>query len=90
MPAGGQSGKGTRNPARKLAGSCMPTDSSSAVTLVLQAAVGGGREAAKLLPLVYEELRKLARARMASSSSPMATSNWSSRSQNLLPARPAA
>ncbi len=44
----------------------MPTDPSSAVTLVLKAAVGGDREAAaRLLPLVYEELRKLARARMA-------------------------
>ncbi len=44
----------------------MPTDDSRAVTLVLKAAAGGDREAAaKLLPLVYEELRKLARARMA-------------------------
>ncbi len=44
----------------------MPTDSSSAVTLVLKAAVAGDREAAaRLLPLVYEELRTLARARMA-------------------------
>ncbi len=44
----------------------MPADASNAVTLALKAAAGGDREAAaKLLPLVYDELRKLARARMA-------------------------
>ncbi len=44
----------------------MPADASNAVTLALRAAAGGDREAAaKLLPLVYDELRKLARARMA-------------------------
>ncbi len=44
----------------------MPADAPSAVTLVLNAAAAGDREAAaKLLPLVYGELRKLARARMA-------------------------
>ena len=44
----------------------MPTKDSHPVTLVLRAAANGDRDAAsKLLPLVYEELRKLARARMA-------------------------
>lgn len=44
----------------------MPSDTSRAVTAVLNAATAGDREAgAKLLPLVYEELHKLARARMA-------------------------
>ncbi len=44
----------------------MPANASNAVTLALRAAAGGDREAAaKLLPLVYDELRKLARARMA-------------------------
>ena len=44
----------------------MPADASKAVTLFLKAAAGGDREAAtKLLPLLYGELRKLARARMA-------------------------
>ncbi len=45
----------------------MTADAPNAVTLVLNAAAAGDREAgAKLLPLVYGELRKLARARMAS------------------------
>jgi len=48
----------------------MPDPTSEAdferVTLVLQALANGEREAAeRLLPLVYEDLRKLARARMA-------------------------
>ncbi len=44
----------------------MPADAPNAVTLVLRAAAGGDRDAAvKLLPMVYGELRKLARARMA-------------------------
>ena len=45
----------------------MTADAPHEVTLVLNAAAAGDREAgAKLLPLVYGELRKLARARMAS------------------------
>ncbi len=44
----------------------MPPDASAAVTLVLKAAADGDREAAsKLLPLLYDELRTLAHARMA-------------------------
>ncbi len=44
----------------------MPADAPNAVTLVLRAAAEGDRDAAvKLLPMVYGELRKLARARMA-------------------------
>ncbi len=44
----------------------MPAEASKTVTAALQAAAGGDREAAtKLLPLVYGELRKLARAHMA-------------------------
>ncbi len=44
----------------------MPPDASATVTLVLKAAADGDREAAsKLLPLLYDELRKLAHARMA-------------------------
>ncbi len=43
----------------------MPADGSSAVTLVLDAAAGDREAGAKLLPLVYGELRKLARVRMA-------------------------
>ena len=44
----------------------MPADASKAVTLYLEVAAGGDREAAtQLLPLVYGELRKLAKARMA-------------------------
>ena len=44
----------------------VPADASKAVTLYLEAAAGGDREAAtQLLPLVYGELRKLAKARMA-------------------------
>lgn len=39
------------------------------VTLILQQIEGGDRSAAeKLLPLVYDELRKLAAARMAAES----------------------
>jgi RNA polymerase sigma factor (TIGR02999 family) len=37
----------------------------SAVTLILNRAQQGGRNASELLPLVYDELRKLAGARMA-------------------------
>ena len=43
----------------------MPADNSSAITLVLNAAAGDREAGEKLLPLVYGELRKLARARMA-------------------------
>ena len=44
----------------------MRNDSAGAVTAILRAAQEGDREAAaRLLPLVYAELRKLARARMA-------------------------
>ena len=44
----------------------MSADASNEVTLFLHAAAKGDREAsAKLLPVVYGELRKLARARMA-------------------------
>ncbi len=44
----------------------MPPDASAAVTLVLKSAANGDREAAsKLLPLLYDELRRLAYARMA-------------------------
>ena len=44
----------------------MPPDASAAVTLVLKSAADGDREAAsKLLPLLYDELRRLAYARMA-------------------------
>jgi RNA polymerase sigma factor (TIGR02999 family) len=44
----------------------MSADTSRVVTVVLNAAAAGDREAgAKLLPLVYGELHKLARARMA-------------------------
>lgn len=44
----------------------MPGPSSNAVTVVLKAVAAGDREAAaKLLPLVYDELRRLARQRMA-------------------------
>ena len=40
--------------------------SASDVTAILRAAQAGDRDAAaRLLPLVYDELRKLARARMA-------------------------
>lgn len=43
----------------------MPMDVSQTVSRFLDAAAGGDREAAsRLLPLVYTELRKLARARM--------------------------
>jgi RNA polymerase sigma factor (TIGR02999 family) len=44
----------------------MPEHPSDDVTAILRAAQGGdGEAAARLLPLVYDELRKLARARMA-------------------------
>jgi RNA polymerase sigma factor (TIGR02999 family) len=44
----------------------MRNDSAGAVTAILRAAQEGDREAAaRLLPLVYAELRKLAQARMA-------------------------
>ncbi len=44
----------------------MTADAPNAVTLVLNAVAAGDREAGeKLLPLVYGELRKLARARMS-------------------------
>ncbi len=44
----------------------MPADAPGAVTRILKAAVDGDRDAAsRLLPMVYEELRRLARARMA-------------------------
>ncbi len=44
----------------------MSADAPNAVTRVLKAAAEGDLEAAsKLLPLVYDELRRLARARMA-------------------------
>ncbi len=44
----------------------MSADAPNAVTLVLKATADGERGAAsKLLPLVYDELRRLARARMA-------------------------
>jgi RNA polymerase sigma factor (TIGR02999 family) len=44
----------------------MSDDAVRDVTAILKAAQGGDREAAaRLLPLVYAELRKLARARMA-------------------------
>ena len=43
----------------------MPVDQSKPVTRVLQAATDGDAEAARdLLPLVYDELRNLARARL--------------------------
>ena len=43
----------------------MRTHAPNAVTLLLKATAGGDREAAaELLPLVYDELRKLARSRM--------------------------
>jgi RNA polymerase sigma factor (TIGR02999 family) len=41
-------------------------DAMTDVTRLLDAAAAGDRQAADLLPLVYEELRKLAAARMAS------------------------
>jgi RNA polymerase sigma factor (TIGR02999 family) len=44
----------------------MSTDAASEITLVLQAIRrGGGQASAELLPLVYDELRRLAAARMA-------------------------
>ena len=43
----------------------MPADTSKDVTRILKAAAGPREAATKLLPLVYGELRKLARARMA-------------------------
>jgi len=44
----------------------MAPDQNKAVTLVLQAAArGDAKAAAELLPLVYNELRRLARSRMA-------------------------
>src|ERR1700741_2540814 len=44
----------------------MPLNGDSPITVVLQAAQAGDRQAAAdLLPLVYAELRELARARLA-------------------------
>ncbi|MHC5113885.1 MAG: ECF-type sigma factor [Planctomycetota bacterium] len=43
----------------------MPADDANAVTQALRAAAGGDRDAAqRLLPLLYDELRRLAAARM--------------------------
>jgi len=43
----------------------MPADAPKTLTLALQAAAGDRAAAAELLPLIYDDLRKLARARMA-------------------------
>ena len=43
----------------------MPADAPKTLTLALKAAAGDRVAAAELLPLIYEDLRKLARARMA-------------------------
>ncbi|MHC4422973.1 MAG: ECF-type sigma factor [Planctomycetota bacterium] len=43
----------------------MPADAPNTLTLALKAAAGDRVAAAELLPLIYEDLRKLARARMA-------------------------
>jgi RNA polymerase sigma factor (TIGR02999 family) len=43
----------------------MPADVPKTYTLALKAAAGDRKAAADLLPLIYDDLRKLARARMA-------------------------
>jgi len=43
----------------------MPADSPKTLTLALKAAAGDRQAAAELLPLIYDDLRKLARSRMA-------------------------
>ena len=43
----------------------MPADAPNTLTLALKAAAGDREAAAELLPLIYDDLRKLARARMA-------------------------
>jgi RNA polymerase sigma factor (TIGR02999 family) len=43
----------------------MPADAPKTLTLALKAAAGDRQAAAELLPLIYDDLRKLARARMA-------------------------
>ncbi|MHC4102190.1 MAG: sigma-70 family RNA polymerase sigma factor [Planctomycetota bacterium] len=43
----------------------MPADAPKTLTLALKAAAGDREAAAELLPLIYDDLRKLARARMA-------------------------
>jgi RNA polymerase sigma factor (TIGR02999 family) len=43
----------------------MPADAPKTLTLALKAAAGDRQAAAELLPLIYDDLRKLARSRMA-------------------------
>ena len=43
----------------------MPADAPKTLTLALKAAAGDREAAAELLPLIYDDLRKLARVRMA-------------------------
>ncbi|MHC4129289.1 MAG: ECF-type sigma factor [Planctomycetota bacterium] len=43
----------------------MPADAPNTLTLALKAAAGDRQAAAELLPLIYDDLRQLARARMA-------------------------
>ena len=43
----------------------MPADAPKTLTLALQATAGDRQAAAELLPLIYDDLRKLARSRMA-------------------------